>query len=215
MADGGRVGEFPQKIIGDQRLPLRVVLDECLDMSLQEIGGDRHLSLLVHLRVAVRSEDRSCRNVHPLPRDESIKHAQYTPVSFFTTVIGAGKRCARPGCYRPEAAVATGGVWQQSSLPAPAVFHADHPFLFLILAMDRQDGSAYNILFMGRVVAPKLLFLLGDIGISEQFKLGDHRDEIISRRKRLSQAATQKIQYGIGIKDETGQSYAHSSRKRR
>jgi hypothetical protein len=48
MANGGRVCELPQDIIGDQRLPLRVVLDKRLDMSLQEIGCDRHLSLLVH-----------------------------------------------------------------------------------------------------------------------------------------------------------------------
>jgi hypothetical protein len=34
VADGWHVGELPQKIIGDQRLPLRVVLDECLEMSL-------------------------------------------------------------------------------------------------------------------------------------------------------------------------------------
>src|SRR5438270_13506337 len=42
MADGRRVGEFPDEIIGDQRLPERVVLDECLEMALQQIGGDRH-----------------------------------------------------------------------------------------------------------------------------------------------------------------------------
>jgi hypothetical protein len=46
MADGRCVGKFPQKIIGDQRLPLRVVINECLDMLLEEIGGDRHVSLL-------------------------------------------------------------------------------------------------------------------------------------------------------------------------
>ena len=43
MADGGRVGELPDDIIGDQGLPLRVVLNKCLEMSLQEIGGGRHL----------------------------------------------------------------------------------------------------------------------------------------------------------------------------
>jgi hypothetical protein len=47
MADGRGVGEFPQNIIGDQRLPLRVVVDERLNMSLQEVASDRHLSLLV------------------------------------------------------------------------------------------------------------------------------------------------------------------------
>ena len=49
MANGGRVGEFPHQVIGDQRLPVRVVIDEGLEMSVQEIGGDRHCSLLVHL----------------------------------------------------------------------------------------------------------------------------------------------------------------------
>ena len=43
MAEGRRVNEFPQQIIGNQRLPLGVVVDERLDMSVQEIGGDRHL----------------------------------------------------------------------------------------------------------------------------------------------------------------------------
>src|SRR5437773_441947 len=42
MADGRRVGEFPYDVIGDQCLPSRVVVDECLEMSVQEIGGDRH-----------------------------------------------------------------------------------------------------------------------------------------------------------------------------
>jgi hypothetical protein len=49
MADGGGIGEFPDHIIGDQRLPLPVVRDECLDMALQKIGSDRHRSLLVPL----------------------------------------------------------------------------------------------------------------------------------------------------------------------
>ena len=54
MAEGGCVGEFPHEIIGDQRLPVCVVRDECLDMLLQEISSDCHLRILVHLRVAVR-----------------------------------------------------------------------------------------------------------------------------------------------------------------
>jgi hypothetical protein len=49
MAEGGRVGELPHQIIGDQRLPLRGVLDEGLEMAVQELGGDRHRSLLVDL----------------------------------------------------------------------------------------------------------------------------------------------------------------------
>jgi hypothetical protein len=42
MAKGGCIGKFPQNIVTNQRLPLRVVIDECLNMSLQEIGGNRH-----------------------------------------------------------------------------------------------------------------------------------------------------------------------------
>src|SRR5919106_1681397 len=42
MAKGRCIGKFPQNIISNQRLPLRVVIDECLNMSLQEIGGNRH-----------------------------------------------------------------------------------------------------------------------------------------------------------------------------
>ena len=37
VAEGGRVGKFPHEVIGDQRLPLRVVRDEGLDMSVQEL----------------------------------------------------------------------------------------------------------------------------------------------------------------------------------
>jgi hypothetical protein len=43
MADGGRVGTLPDDIVSDQGLPLRVVLDKCLEMPLQEIGGGRHV----------------------------------------------------------------------------------------------------------------------------------------------------------------------------
>src|SRR5918995_4940848 len=43
MAKGRRIGKFPQNIVTNQRLPLSVVIDECLNMSLQEIGGNRHL----------------------------------------------------------------------------------------------------------------------------------------------------------------------------
>ena len=40
VANGRRVGEFPQDVIGDQRLPLGGVIDERLDVSLQEVGGN-------------------------------------------------------------------------------------------------------------------------------------------------------------------------------
>src|ERR687892_439580 len=43
MAKSRRIGKFPQNIIINQRLPLCVIIHECLNMSLQEIGGNRHL----------------------------------------------------------------------------------------------------------------------------------------------------------------------------
>src|SRR5262245_42152216 len=69
MAEGGRVGKFSQNLIGDQRLLLHVVFDERLEMSLQEIGCDCHLSLLGHSScrgtcrrfIALTSEDAQRR----------------------------------------------------------------------------------------------------------------------------------------------------------
>jgi hypothetical protein len=39
----GAYGSCHTDIIGDQRLPLRVVLEKCVEISLHEIGGGRHL----------------------------------------------------------------------------------------------------------------------------------------------------------------------------
>src|SRR5439155_27176333 len=56
MAEGGCIGEFPHNVIRDELLPLRVVVDKCLDVLLQERARDCHLSFLVHLLFGVKSE---------------------------------------------------------------------------------------------------------------------------------------------------------------
>jgi hypothetical protein len=58
MAEGGRIGEFPHNVIGDELLPLRVVVDKCLDVLLQESARDCHLSFLVHLLLGVKSKKK-------------------------------------------------------------------------------------------------------------------------------------------------------------
>jgi hypothetical protein len=42
VANRGRVGKFPQDIVGNQGLPLGVVCHKRLDMLLQTEAGDRH-----------------------------------------------------------------------------------------------------------------------------------------------------------------------------
>src|ERR1700746_2968502 len=43
MAEGGRIDEFPHDVIGDEALPLRVVVDKGLDVLLQKSARDCHL----------------------------------------------------------------------------------------------------------------------------------------------------------------------------
>ena len=47
MAKRRRIGEFSQNVIGDQRLPSRIVVNQRLDMLLQEVRSDCHLIVLV------------------------------------------------------------------------------------------------------------------------------------------------------------------------
>src|SRR3954451_6920025 len=91
MADGGRVGEFPQEIIGDQRLPLRVVLDERLDMSLQQIGGDCHRSL-----------PSSTVKTQATQPDGILLYVSHKPV-YHDGIAGPGRKTVRSGeHYRPQ-----------------------------------------------------------------------------------------------------------------
>src|SRR6476620_5314354 len=42
MADGRRIGQFPNHVVGDQRLPLRGIGNKSLNVSLQEVRRDGH-----------------------------------------------------------------------------------------------------------------------------------------------------------------------------
>jgi hypothetical protein len=63
MTDGRRVGKLPLKIIGDQRLPSRVVINGRLYMLLKEIRGGRHVNLL----------PRTVPDMFPVPNHKSGK----------------------------------------------------------------------------------------------------------------------------------------------
>src|SRR6266536_501370 len=106
MAEGGRVGELPQNIVGDQRLPLRVVIDERLDMLLQKIGGNRHQNLLVHLRVTVRLRPASAQGpsseLEATDRHAAVDHEHLTK-----DVAGSAE-------YSQTAAAATSLGWPTS-----------------------------------------------------------------------------------------------------
>jgi len=72
MTNGRRIGKSPQNVVSNQRLSLRIFIDQRLDMSLQEIGGNRHLKSPFNLIIKVcdvsdpnylflnRPEDNSC-----------------------------------------------------------------------------------------------------------------------------------------------------------
>src|ERR1700757_5244455 len=85
MTEGGCIGEFPHNVIGDELLPLRVVVDKCLDMLLQESARDCHLSFLVHFLVGVKSgnrfyrsaRERSSQNYIPSRQNDSVARSVF------------------------------------------------------------------------------------------------------------------------------------------
>jgi hypothetical protein len=58
MAKRRRIGEFPQNVVCDQRLPSPIVVDERLDVLLQEVGSDCHPVVLGVGQTALH--DTSC-----------------------------------------------------------------------------------------------------------------------------------------------------------
>jgi hypothetical protein len=88
MAEGGRIGEFPHNVIGDELLPLRVVVDKCLDVLLQESARDCHLSFLVHLLFGVKSENRFYRSVREQCSQNWIPSRQNDSVSRSALLVG-------------------------------------------------------------------------------------------------------------------------------
>src|SRR6266705_1894768 len=88
MAEGGCIGEFPHNVIGDELLPLRVVVDKCLDVLLQESARDCHLSFLVHLLFGVKSENRFYRSVRERCSQNWIPSRQNDSVSRSVLLVG-------------------------------------------------------------------------------------------------------------------------------
>jgi hypothetical protein len=58
MAKRRSISEFPQNVIGDQRLPSRIVVNQRPDMLQQEVRSDCHLIVLVVEQAAFH--DTSC-----------------------------------------------------------------------------------------------------------------------------------------------------------
>src|SRR5947209_20369328 len=88
MAEGGCIGEFPHNVIGDELLPLRVVVDKCLDVLLQESARDCHLSFLAHLLFGVKSENRFYRSVREQCFQNWIPSWQNDSVSRSVLLVG-------------------------------------------------------------------------------------------------------------------------------
>src|SRR6185503_1414498 len=42
VTDGGCVRQFPDDVVGDQRLPFPMIVDQCPNMSLQKLSRDAH-----------------------------------------------------------------------------------------------------------------------------------------------------------------------------
>ena len=114
MAKRRRIGEFPQNVIGDQRLPSRIVVNQRLDVLSQEVSSDCHLIVLVVERAALH--DTSCGVSGWSAGEVGFGFAK---VASYITVINAQVTCLDRIAQRPYHADRTGRmIWQGVAMDA-------------------------------------------------------------------------------------------------